>query len=91
MLRRDLFPFPDPNLPAGEAPDTAREFDLHPPTILMKGKGPFLISTDSQREVLTKLSWKSLLYIWGGPLWMLWAVWELLVNRPGLIGLPFQN
>jgi hypothetical protein len=24
------------------------------------------------------LHWTSLLFIWGGPVWVLWAVWEIL-------------
>ena len=44
-------------------------FDLHPPTVLMKGthNPAFLISWHSQRDVVTSLSWKSTLMIWGGP------------------------
>lgn len=90
MLRREAFPFLDATLPAGEGTDSNRKFDLHPSTILMKSKGPFLISTDSQREVLSNLSWKSFLYIWGGPLGTLWGLWELIFVRPGLIGSPFN-
>jgi hypothetical protein len=91
VLRHEAFPFLDPALPGGEGPDPTREFDLHPLTILMRGKGPFLISGESQREVLAKLSWKSLLFIWGGPVATLWALWELLVNQSGIIGSPFTN
>ncbi len=91
LLRREAFPFLDPTLPASDVPDPSRQFDLYPAAILMKGKGPFLISNESEREVLSKLGWKSLVYIWGGPVAALWGIWELLVVQPGLIGSPFSN
>ena len=45
------------------------QFDLHPPVVLMKGMHDpaFLISWHSQRDVISSLSWKSTLMIWGGP------------------------
>jgi len=46
--------------------------------ILMKGAGPFIISCDSQREIVARLNLKSLLYIWGGPAAALWGLWEIL-------------
>jgi hypothetical protein len=52
------------------APDPgAEKFDLHPPAVLMKGTHDpcFLISWQSQREVVKSLGWKSALMIWGGP------------------------
>lgn len=55
---------------AGAAPAPALEqFDLHPPTVLMKGahSPAFLISWRSQRDVVSSLGWKSALMIWGGP------------------------
>jgi len=55
---------------AGAAAATATEqFDLHPPVVLMKGAHDpaFLISWHSQRDVVSSLSWKSTLMIWGGP------------------------
>jgi E3 Ubiquitin ligase len=54
----------------GAAATTAPEqFDLHPPVVLMKGahNPAFLISWHSQRDVVSSLSWKSALMIWGGP------------------------
>ena len=54
------------------------EFDLHPPVILMKGDGPFVISTDSERDLVAKLQWRSLLYIWGGPVIALWGLWKIV-------------
>lgn len=55
-----------------------QDFDLNPPVILMKGEGPFVISSGSQRDLLAKLNWTSLLFIWGGPIWAIWAVWDIL-------------
>jgi len=55
---------------AATAVATATEqFDLHPPTVLMKGMHDpsFLISWHSQRDVVSSLSWKCTLMIWGGP------------------------
>jgi len=45
------------------------QFDLHPPTVLMQGThdSTFLISWHSQRDLVSSLSWKSTLMIWGGP------------------------
>jgi hypothetical protein len=54
----------------GAAAATALEpFDLHPAVVLMKGSHDpaFLISWHSQRDVVSSLSWKSTLMIWGGP------------------------
>jgi hypothetical protein len=78
LLRQDTFPLLDSTVPSGEAPDASSAFDLYPPAILMQGDGPLVISKDSQRELVSKLSWKSALYTWGGALWSLWAVSEIL-------------
>jgi hypothetical protein len=91
IFRREAFSFLDPSLPAGEVPDRTRPFDLYPPTILMKGPGPFLISNKSEREILSSLSWKSLLYIWGGPLAALWGLWQFLIVRLGFVRSPWGN
>jgi hypothetical protein len=59
-----------PPVDASTAPTMALEqFDLHPPVVLMKGAHDpaFLISWHSQRDVVSSLSWKSTLMIWGGP------------------------
>jgi hypothetical protein len=90
LLRREAFPFLNPATPAGAAVDSTRQFDLNPPVILMKGNGPFVISTDGEREVLAKLGWKSLLFIWGGPMATLWGLWEIL-GRFGWLGAASQN
>jgi hypothetical protein len=58
--------------------EAERTFDLEPPIILARGEGPFVISTNSQHDLIQKLSWTSLLFIWGAPVWTLWALWELL-------------
>jgi hypothetical protein len=76
LLRREAFTCLNPNLPSGAA--QGREFNLYPPTILMGGENPFVISTRSQREVVSELAWKSVLFIWGGPLWALWSLWKIL-------------
>jgi len=59
------------SLPATAATDHSRsaEFDLHPSVSISKGERnePFVISAESQREVVGKLAWKSAACIWGGP------------------------
>jgi hypothetical protein len=77
VLRHEAYPSLDPNLPSGMDTDEDH-FDYHPPVILMKGNGPFIISTQSEREVVAQLTWKSFLYIWGGPAAALWGLWEIL-------------
>jgi hypothetical protein len=60
------------------------DFDLHPPVVLA-GNGtahPLFISARSQREIVQTLSWRSSLYIWGGPILTLVCFWYLL-NRLG--------
>ena len=76
LLRREAFPYLNPDLPSGCF--SGREFDLHPPTIIMQGRHPFVISTHSQHEIASELSWKSPLFIWGGPIWTVWGLWEIL-------------
>ncbi len=55
-------------------------FDLNPPVLLMKGVSgePFFISRRSQRDVVEGLGWRSVLYIWGGPILALFGLWLLL-------------
>jgi hypothetical protein len=85
LLRREAYPYLDPRAPAGADVASPQEFDLHPPVILMQGgDGPFMISCDSQRELVAKLNLQSLLFIWGGPVAALWGLWEIL-NRAGLL------
>jgi hypothetical protein len=54
---------------AAAAAAAPEQFDLHPQAVLMKGAHDpaFLISWHSQRDVVSSLSWKSALMIWGGP------------------------
>jgi hypothetical protein len=89
FLRREAFPFLDPTAPSGATVVTEQTFDLNPPVILTKGNGPFIISSDSEHDLLTKMEWKSVACIWGGPIAALWGIWELLFVKPGLIGSPF--
>jgi hypothetical protein len=84
LLRREAYPYLDPKLPSGATLALSNEFDFHPPVIVMQGDGPFIISTDSQHDLVAKLNLKSFLYIWGGPAAALWGLWEIL-NRTGLL------
>ncbi|MGA8154489.1 MAG: hypothetical protein WB952_26325 [Terriglobales bacterium] len=61
---------------AAPAPE---QFDLHPPTVLMRGEHDpaFLISWRSQRDVVKSLGWKSALMIWGGPVLTLSSLYVL--------------
>jgi hypothetical protein len=68
-----LGPDARPPRPAGAA-----AFNLSPPVILMKGGTPFVISNQSEREVLAQLNWTSVLYIWSGPLMTIAGAWEIL-------------
>src|SRR5438552_14094128 len=77
IQRRSVYEYLDPAAPSGCLQVSAAEFDLHPPVILMKGS-PFIISNRSQREVISDLSWKSVVYIWGGPAVTLLGVWGIL-------------
>jgi len=58
----------------------AESFDLNPPVLLMKGvsREPFFVSRRSQRDVVEGLGWRSILYIWGGPILALFGLWLLL-------------
>jgi len=87
LLRREAYPALDNSnsLPSG-MDDSQGEFDFHPPVIVMKGNGLFVISTNSQREIVEKLGWKSLIYIWGGPAAALWGLWEIF-NHAKMAGL----
>lgn len=78
LQRKDTFPLLNPNLPSVPVSALADKLDLEPPVILMKGDGPFVISSGSERDLLSKLAWTSLLFIWSGPLWALWGLWEIL-------------
>jgi hypothetical protein len=89
LQRQEAFPLLSAFAPIGP-PDHSKEFDLNPPVVMLKRDGPFVISNDSQSELLTELSWRSLVCIWGGPVAALWGLWEILVVRPGLLGTPLR-
>jgi hypothetical protein len=84
LLRREAYAYLNPKIPSGSTVASPDEFDFHPPVILMQGGGPFVISADSQRDLVAKLNLKSLLYIWGGPAAALWGLREIL-NHAGLL------
>jgi hypothetical protein len=65
----------------GEATPAKSDFDLHPTVTICKGErgDPFTISSQSQREVVQALAWKSMLYIWGSPFFTLACIYFLLV------------
>lgn len=88
VLRHQVYPALDPRLPSGCDAGSPGEFDFHPPMILMKGNGPFVISSGSERDVVLKLEWKSMLYIWGGPLATLWGLWEIFTRAKAAGMLP---
>jgi len=70
-----------PPIPQARPVETGA-FDLNPRVVLMKGTSgkPFFISWRSQRDVVEELAWRSVLYIWGGPVLALAGLW-LLVNH----------
>jgi hypothetical protein len=67
---------------AAAAPALDPNFDLHPQTMLMKGKNDaaFLISWRSQREVVQSLGWKSTMMIWCGPALALLSLYVVLTH-----------
>jgi len=69
-----------PTSPASNTPATS-DFDLHARVAIGKGAhgNPFTISSQSQREVVQSLAWKSTLYIWGSPIFTLVCIYFLLV------------
>jgi hypothetical protein len=58
------------------------DFELHPPTVLMKGERDrtFFISYRSQRELLSQLEWEATACIVGGPILTLIALAYLLAR-----------
>lgn len=70
-------PAPQPQAPV--QPDEDNGFPVHPPVVLAKGPGndPFTISSESQRDVVRLLAWKSNACIWGGPALTLVCVYIL--------------
>ena len=74
-------PPPAAPLPAPPAPALdADGFEVHPPVAIAKGSdgAPFTISSNSQKEVVSALAWKSTLCIWGGPVLTLVSLYVLL-------------
>ena len=72
---------PVPRTPQARAGAT-EAFDLNPPVALMRGASgsPFFISGRSQQDIVTELAWRSVLYIWGGPILAVAGLW-LMVAR----------
>jgi hypothetical protein len=76
-------------VPAAAAPTQNRArpdpvadpFDLHSRVAINQGErgDPFTISSQSQREVVRSLAWKSMLYIWGSPVFTLVCIYFLFV------------
>jgi len=61
------------------AVEASEDFDLHPAVLLSADEHESLfLSTQSQREILQGLAWRSALYIWGGPILTLICFWYLL-------------
>lgn len=61
------------------AVETSKNFDLNPPVLLIADEHhPLFLSTQSQREILQTLAWRSALYIWGGPILTLVCFWYLM-------------
>ena len=71
---------PAPDLTS--APVKPEQFEPQPKTVLMRGDNDraFFISWRSQKEIVSELTWKSALYIWGGPLLILLSAYVLLEN-----------
>ena len=87
VLRHEAYPVLDKTLRSGTGAEPD-EFDYHPPVILMKGNGPFIISTRSEREIVGALTWKSFFYIWGGPAAALWGLWQIFTHAKAAGLLP---
>ena len=88
VLRLKAYTSLDQTMPSGAVAEDCDHFDVHAPVILMKGNGPFVISDGSQRDVVQRLHWKSLLYIWGGPMAALWGLWKILERAKAVGWLP---
>lgn len=92
LQRRAALPIDLPPLGSSQARGAermmpAREFNLSPPMVLMKGRPdePFFISWRSQREVLRRLGLESALYIVGGAALILGSA-ALILLRLRLLG-----
>ncbi len=62
------------------------DFDPHPSVAIGKGERnePFAISGHSQRELVGALAWKSVAYIWGGPVVALVCLYILMLYLRGI-------
>lgn len=67
--------------PEVEPKESTGAFDLHSRVAISQGErgDPFTISSQSQREVVQALGWKSMACIWGGPIFALICVYFLFV------------
>src|SRR5579862_9432933 len=88
VLRLKAYTSLDQTMPSGAVAEDCDRFDVHAPVILMKGNGPFVISAGSQRDLVQRLHWKSLLYIWGGPAAALWGLWKIFERAKAMGLLP---
>jgi hypothetical protein len=71
----------EPKSPGASGPaNTGKTFDLHPTVAIGQGerREPFTISSQSQREVVQSLAWKSALYIWCSPVVTVICIYFLL-------------
>jgi E3 Ubiquitin ligase len=75
-------PVPDNLRSSTSAPPGARSFNLCPPVVLRKGESgePYIISRQSQRDLVEALAGQSFLYIWGGPILALSSLAYLLLR-----------
>ena len=62
------------------------EFNLHASVAISKGprRDPFTISSQSPRELVRSLAWKSAAYIWGGPVLTVICLYFLIVYFGGI-------
>jgi hypothetical protein len=67
--------------PEVQPQESTGAFDLHSRVAISQGQrgDPFTISSQSQREVVQALGWKSMACIWGGPVFALICVYFLFV------------
>jgi E3 Ubiquitin ligase len=72
-----------PSIPATNQPQPEPDprYDLHARVAISKGErgDPFTISSQSQREVVQALAWKSTLYIWASPIFTMVCIYFLIV------------
>lgn len=75
----DREPAPAMPLPPPQPVVDANGFEINPAVAIGKGENgaPFAISSNSQRELVRALAWKSTLCIWGGPILTLGCLYFL--------------